>query len=111
MDKPMEQTPTAHHTSRAKLYVICFLTLFVLTILELMGSSLTAFKAPLLISFAVVKAAIVAGYYMHLKFDHKWFRYMVGIGIVCGVFMFFMFSILFGIDLNIPATPASALHK
>jgi caa(3)-type oxidase subunit IV len=107
----MEQTPTTHPPSRAKIYVICFITLFVLTMLELMAGTLTAFKAPLLISFAVVKAAIVAGYYMHLKFDDKWFMYMLGIGVVCGLFMFFMFSILFGIDLNMPATPASALHK
>jgi caa(3)-type oxidase subunit IV len=107
----MEQTPTTHPPSRAKVYVICFLTLFVLTMLELMASSLTVFKAPLLIGFALVKAAIVAGYYMHLKFDHHWFTYMVGIGVVCGVFMFFVFGILFGVDLNIPATPASVLHK
>lgn len=111
MDKSLEQTPAAPHASRAKLYVICFITLFVLTILELMAGTLTAFKAPLLIAFAVVKAAIVIGYYMHLKFDDKWFMYMLGMGLVCGVFMFFMFSILFGIDLNLPATPTSALHK
>lgn len=112
MDKPTESHTSHAHPSRAKLYVICFITLAVLTILELMAGSLQVFKAPVLIGFALAKAFLVVAFYMHLRFDDKSFSYMLLTGVICGLFMVLMFSILFGIDLNMPATPLGAgAHK
>ena len=109
MEHTAEAQTHAHPPSRTKLYVICFITLAVLTLLELTAGSLRVFKAPVLIVFAIVKALLVVMFYMHLRFDSKWFTYMVGMGAICGIFLFFMFGILFGIDLNMPATPVGAL--
>lgn len=51
-----------------------------------------------LVVLAIAKFAIVAGYYMHLKFDAKIFTRMFGFGVVlaCVVFALFLVITIFG---------------
>ncbi len=51
----------------------------------------------------VIKFAMVAAYFMHLKYDTKWFRYVFGAGLVLalGVYFIFLFSFdVFGLGPN-----------
>ena len=55
-----------------KHYGLIFISLFALTILEIFAANLPVSKTLIvmtLILFAVVKAALVAMFYMHLKFE------------------------------------------
>ena len=56
-------------------YFNVFLALAVLTLLEVGASFLPvpAIRLPLLIALMVAKVALVAMYYMHLKFDSRWY--------------------------------------
>lgn len=65
------------HKSHTKEYVIVFLVLTFLTVLELMIPDLKtayAYKAAGLIGLAVAKAVIVAYFYMHLKEETRWMK-------------------------------------
>ena len=64
----MEQT----HTSHTKTYMVIFGALAALTLIEIGITQIGLSKAPmivLLIALALVKAGLVAVYFMHLKYD------------------------------------------
>ncbi len=67
-------THTAHPTPRT--YLIIFSWLAVITVVEVAVASL-ALPAPvrvgLLVTLAVIKAALVVLYYMHLRYDSFWY--------------------------------------
>ncbi|MSQ24649.1 MAG: cytochrome C oxidase subunit IV [Chloroflexi bacterium] len=50
---------------------------------------------PLLIVLSATKFAMVAGFYMHLKFDHRIFTSMFVVGLVAAAFMIVAFIVLF----------------
>ncbi len=73
--------PVLHQGHRAT-YISVFLTLGFLTVLEVFvpevysaGWSGTT-KMLLLTILAITKAALVALYFMHLKYEHKWLRWI-----------------------------------
>jgi len=60
----------AQAPSPARTYVITFITLGVLTMIEFGAATLSgAIKLPALLILATVKALLVAGVYMHLRYD------------------------------------------
>ena len=60
------------HTSPGwREYVGIAVALGVLTVIELAAANLTAFKVPVLLILTVIKASLVALWYMHLKFDSR----------------------------------------
>lgn len=62
------------------LYTVVFLALGILTIIEvLIGGIEGAFRIPLLLGFAVVKAYLVVYYYMHLKTDSRVFAVVLAV--------------------------------
>jgi cytochrome c oxidase subunit 4 len=62
----------SHHASPGwREYVGIAVALGVLTLIELWATNLTAFKVPVLLILTVVKATLVALWYMHLKFDSR----------------------------------------
>jgi len=65
------------HTSNYRKYIAVFLGLGVLTAVEVALAFVihptTAILLPVLLILAVVKAALVAMFFMHLKDDTKWF--------------------------------------
>jgi len=77
------------HTSHKKEYFIVFLLLAVLTLLELKvpGLSIAYFlKASSLCLLAVGKAFLVAYFYMHLKQETKWLRFIAAIPISAAIY-------------------------
>lgn len=81
---------TAHaHKSHTVEYIIVFVVLSLLTALELAIPGLkTAYhlKAIGLIGLAVSKAFVVAYFYMHLKEEKSWLKFIAAIPIVAAVF-------------------------
>lgn len=72
------------HKSHTKEYVIVFFVLTLLTVLEIKIPELDTayvYKAIGLVGLAVGKALIVAYYYMHLKEETKWLKFIAAIPI------------------------------
>ena len=77
----MESTPHApvssgmrHITPRT--YVIAFGWLTLLTALEVLVAAIgldESIRVPLLVVLAIVKALLVVLFYMHLRYDSKWY--------------------------------------
>ncbi len=80
-------------------YVGVFGVLTVLTALELLVTFLPLPKVYILIPLAVLKAALVAMFYMHLRIDRRVFTALFGMGILMGVGLIISLSILFGAHL------------
>ncbi len=77
------------HKSHKKEYIIIFFILGFLTVLELMIPGLKtayAYKAAGLVGLALAKAFIVAYYYMHLKEERGWLKFIAAIPIVAAVY-------------------------
>jgi len=77
------------HKSHKKEYFIVFVVLGVLTALEIWAAELPFdkfTKGTVLTAFAVVKAGIVAYYYMHLKDETKWLKFISVIPIMAAVY-------------------------
>ncbi len=81
-----EHTPT--HDSHAKAhphidYVRIFIWLTGFTVIELFVSFIPVpeVKIPLLILFAILKAVLVVMYYMHLRFDSRWYTLILSVGV------------------------------
>ena len=72
------------HKSHTKEYVIIFFILTFLTVVELVIPGLNtpyAYKAAGLIGLAAGKACIVAYFYMHLKEETAWLKFIAAIPI------------------------------
>lgn len=82
-----ENTP---HKSHKKEYMMIFVMLGVLTVLEIWAAEIDALskfsKGVILTVLAIAKAFLVAFYYMHLKEETKWTRFIAAIPILAAVF-------------------------
>lgn len=80
----------SEHKSHKKEYFIVFLVLGVLTILEVGVAEISAIdklvKGASLTLLAVAKALIVAMYYMHLKEETRWLKFIAAIPVMAAVF-------------------------
>lgn len=77
------------HKSHTTEYVIIFFVLAFLTALELMIPGLNtkyAYKAIGLVGLALGKAFVVAYFYMHLKDEKGWLRFIAAIPITAGIY-------------------------
>jgi cytochrome c oxidase subunit IV len=67
------------HQAGPRTYLIIGAFLLLLTVMEVVVFYIPALKGvlvPVLILLAIAKFALVAMFYMHLRFDHRWFSYM-----------------------------------
>lgn len=70
---------TEHPQAGPRTYIVIAAFLLVLTIMEVAAfyiPALAGILVPLLIFLAATKFALVAMFYMHLRFDHAWFSYL-----------------------------------
>lgn len=78
------------HVSHKKEYFVIFIVLAVLTALEIWAAEikeLTKFqKGSALTLLAVGKAFLVAYYYMHLKEETKWMKFIAAVPIMAAVY-------------------------
>jgi cytochrome c oxidase subunit 4 len=90
-----ENTPESLPKSKARPYLAVFIALAVLTLLELGVTYLDLPRIPLLVPLALIKASLVAMFYMHLKYDSKIFSMMFIFGLVFGIGLIFSLIFLF----------------
>lgn len=72
---PTTAPAAAHHISN-RTYLIVFVWLAVMTAIEVAVAALPIqenVQVIVLIALAVIKAALVVLYYMHLRYDSKWY--------------------------------------
>ena len=99
IEAPREDSELAHHPSPRK-YVTIAVILAIVTAFEVAIyyiPSVADFLIPLLLVFALIKFVMVAGYFMHLKFDSPIFKRFFVTGIflalaVFGVVLWFFFT-------------------
>jgi cytochrome c oxidase subunit IV len=80
-------------------YVGVFVVLAVLTLIEIGVTYLPLPRIPILVPLALLKAALVAMFYMHLRFDRRIFTTLFAFGILMGVGLLISLTILFGPQL------------
>ncbi|MCB9094511.1 MAG: cytochrome C oxidase subunit IV family protein [Halobacteriovoraceae bacterium] len=79
------------HKSHTKEYMIVFVLLAVLTVMELIVPELTlpyAVHGGLLTFLALVKAFLVAFFYMHLKEETRWLKYIALVPLSAFIYTF-----------------------
>jgi cytochrome c oxidase subunit IV len=92
-----------HHTPSPRMYVTIGLILFGITLLELAASFIvSAFGAEFewlqittLLVLATIKGTLVVLFFMHLRFDSRWFTFLFTTGIILAVFGIVSFMVLF----------------
>ncbi len=90
METPQASPKTAHPN-----YVGVFIILAVLTAAEIGVTYTPLPRAPILIPMAILKAALVVMYYMHLRFDRRIFTTLFIFGLIIGVGLLLSLLILF----------------
>jgi cytochrome c oxidase subunit 4 len=76
-------------------YLGVFVALAVLTALEIGVTYLPLPRIPILIPLALIKAALVVMFYMHLKFDKKVYTLIFGAGLLMGLGLILSLLVLF----------------
>jgi cytochrome c oxidase subunit IV len=89
-DTHSHDSHTTPHKSHKKEYFIIFIVLAVLTALEIWVAEIPGIskfnKGASLTLLAVGKAFLVAYYYMHLKEETKWTKFIAAVPIMAGVY-------------------------
>jgi cytochrome c oxidase subunit 4 len=92
--------PEEHAPTSSSVYVKIFVVLFVVTAVEVFASYLTDVGLPLwfeiavLILLSVIKGVLVVMFYMHLRFDSRWFSSLFVGAVSIAVFMVIVFLLL-----------------
>lgn len=80
----------SEHKSHKKEYIIIFVVLAVLTAIEIWVAEINGLskmgKGSALTFLAIGKAVIVAYYYMHLKEETKWMKFIAVIPVMAAVY-------------------------
>lgn len=99
-----------HHVMPLKVYFAVFGALLVLTAITI-GVSLLQMGLVAAIAVATVKAALVMGYFMHLKYDDRFYSVIVLSALFC-IFCFFLLTFLdfTGRGLTIPEEETNFLR-
>ncbi len=90
MESPKEVEKVSHPN-----YVGVFIILGVLTLIEIGVTYLPIPRIPVLVPLAILKAALVALYYMHLKFDRRLFTALFAMGLLMGIGLLVSLVIIF----------------
>jgi cytochrome c oxidase subunit 4 len=90
---PAEPKPVTHTSRRT--YVLVFVALAALTAVEISVTYLPIPRAPVLVPLALVKAGLVALFYMHLKYDRRVFAFVFLAGLLMGIGLILSLMALF----------------
>lgn len=100
--EPVAQGPAAQSTKRRQpSYVGVFVLLVLLTLLEVLVTFTPLPRLQVLMPLALVKAALVVLFYMHLRFDDRVFSALFVMGLIMGAILIVSLVLLF-------SAPASA---
>ena len=89
-----------HPQAGPRTYLVIAAFLVVLTVMEVAVFYIPALArvlVPMLIVLALAKFALVAMFYMHLRFDHVWFSYLFVVPLVVAVGLVLALLWLFGV--------------
>jgi cytochrome c oxidase subunit 4 len=97
-------TPNAAHAGHhpqagSRTYLVIGAFLLILTVMEVAVFYIPAFArvlVPVLILLALAQVALVAMFYMHLRFDHIWFSYLFVGPMIIAVLLVIALLWLFG---------------
>lgn len=89
----------ADQSKKRSNYVGVFIVLAVLTMIELGVTYLPLPRIPILVPLALIKASLVALFYMHLKFDRRVFSAVFLMGVLMGIGLILSLTILFAPQL------------
>jgi caa(3)-type oxidase subunit IV len=87
------------HQAGTRTYLVIGAFLLLLTAMEVVVfyiPALAGVLVPVLILLAIAKFALVAMFYMHLRFDHRWFSYIFVGPLVIAVLVVVALLWLFG---------------
>jgi cytochrome c oxidase subunit 4 len=90
----------AHAGAGPRTYLVIAAFLLALTVMEVAVfyiPALAGVLVPLLVFLAAVKFALVAMFYMHLRFDHPWFAYLFAGPLVIAIGLGLALLWLFGV--------------
>jgi cytochrome c oxidase subunit 4 len=90
-----DESKVVEQKSSRSTYIIVFIALAVLTGLEVTVTHLPLPRIPVLVPLALIKAGLVALFYMHLKFDKKIFSAVFVMGLLMGIGLIFSLILLF----------------
>ncbi len=90
METPNAEPKTAHPN-----YLGVFVLLAILTAAEVGVTYLPLPRAPILIPMAILKAALVVMYYMHLRYDRRIFTTLFIFGLLFGLGLLLSLVVLF----------------
>ncbi len=91
---------TPHEPERAHPnYLGVFWVLAILTAVEIGVTYLPLPRIPVLVPLAIIKASLVALFYMHLKFDRRVFSAIFAMGLLMGIGLILSLIALFGPEL------------
>ncbi len=94
------ENPTAENSHRMqRTYVIVFGALAALTALEVGVTYLPLPRIPVLVPLALAKAALVAMFYMHLRYDKRVFALIFLFGVLMAIALIVSLTLLFGPQL------------
>jgi caa(3)-type oxidase subunit IV len=85
---------TAHGGNPYKVYITTWVALLIITVLMLVAETFNMprwFLLVFLLLFMAVKAAMIGGYFMHLKYEKMNLRVMVATGLVITTLILFFF--------------------
>ena len=91
----------AHEGATVRTYVQIFVVLFVITAVEVAASWLSDYGVPqwievaTLIILSILKGLLVVMFYMHLRFDSAWFRFLFISAMILATFGVGIFLVLF----------------
>jgi len=72
-----DKTVKPHHYPTSRTYLLVFAGLVILTLIEVGVAYIEGgIKAPLLLGMAAIKALLVILFFMHLKYDSRWFAFI-----------------------------------
>ena len=99
----------AHNSPSPRTYINIFIVLFVVTAIEVGASYLSDFGVPVwgeiavLVLLAALKGLLVVMFYMHLRFDSRWFIFLFSAAMVLATVGLVAFIILFAYHRGVVA--------
>lgn len=99
----------AHNSPSSRTYINIFIVLFVVTAIEVGASYLSDLGVPVwgeiavLVLLAALKGLLVVMFYMHLRFDSRWFIFLFSAAMVLATVGLVAFMILFAYHRGVVA--------